>query len=169
MPADPTTVFRADLRCNDDGVWIPAHTDGLGYPSDYFARGPLLGQLRSAANLGSLSEELEQLADTWPARYYLSAERSTLLRAFRYDRSATVLEVGSGCGSITRFLGETFASVLAVEGELHRATVGAARSRDQANVAVVCAPFRSPRAGSPLRRHRQYRGPGVLPDVLGSR
>lgn len=141
MPLDLAQIFDTDLVRNDSGVWLPERSDGTGYPSDDFARGPLLGLINGARDLSSLSPELEGLAASWPARYYLSAERSTLLRAFEFDRSSTVMEIGSGCGSITRLLGETFEAVVGVEGEVHRAAVGAARSRDQDNVAVVCAPF----------------------------
>lgn len=141
MPLDLAQIFDADLVRNDSNVWLPQRSDGTGYPSDDFARGPLLGLIKGADDLSSLSPELEALAASWPARYYLSAERSTLLRAFDFDRSSTVMEIGSGCGSITRLLGETFDAVVGVEGEVHRAAVGAARSRDQDNVAIVCAPF----------------------------
>jgi len=115
--------------------------DTIGYRSDEFARDRLLPIVESASDLGSLSPELERRASGWPASYYLSARRSSLLRPFGWDARARVLEVGSGCGSITRFLGETFDSVTAVEGELHRAAIGASRTRDQDHVSVVCAPF----------------------------
>lgn len=137
-------LFSAPLtRQVDSGVWTPEDDREFSYSSDAFAREELLGIVRSARDLSSLSPELEAAASRWPASYYLSARRSSLLRPFDWDQSARVLEVGSGCGSITRFLGETFSEVVAIEGELHRAAVGASRSRDQANVAVACAPFES--------------------------
>lgn len=139
---DPTTVFVDPLTRDDGtGVWGPERYEANVYPSDDYARGTLYDVLMTSHDLSSLSPELERKGTGWPARYYLSASRTTLLRPFGWDRSATVMEIGSGCGTITRFLGETFDRVIAVEGERHRAEVGAARSRDQDNVAVVCAPF----------------------------
>jgi GT2 family glycosyltransferase/SAM-dependent methyltransferase len=52
-------------------------------------------------------------------------------------RGCRVLEVGAGCGAITRFLGETAAEVVAVESSRRRAGIARARTRDLSNVAVV--------------------------------
>lgn len=139
---DPNDVFPYDLLRDEEGVWAGAgKRSAVGYGSDEFARSELLRILNEATDLGSMSPQLHTHAHEWPARYYLSAERCNLLRPFAWNHDADVLEVGSGCGTITRFLGETFRSVVAVEGEHHRARVGAARSRDQENVAVVSASY----------------------------
>lgn len=138
----PDDAFSASLTYDAGArVWVHGSVETIGYRSDAYARERLLPLVEAATDLGSLSPELEGLAGTWPASYYLSSRRSNLLRPFEWNRDARVLEVGAGCGSITRFLGETFASVTAVEGELHRAAIGASRTRDQDNVSVVCAPF----------------------------
>jgi len=71
----------------------------------------------------------------------LSRKRSQVLRGFTFDRRSCVLEVGCGCGAITRFLGETFDDVLAVDGSLPRATLARMRTRDLENVSVLNAPF----------------------------
>lgn len=48
-----------------------------------------------------------------------------------------VLELGCGCGAITRYLGELGANVTAVEGSMARARIAAERCRDLQNVKVV--------------------------------
>jgi len=48
-----------------------------------------------------------------------------------------VLELGAGCGAISRCLGEFGAEVLAVEGSIARARVSAARCADLPSVAVI--------------------------------
>jgi hypothetical protein len=77
--------------------------------------------LQGASDPGSNSYELEGYIRDWVTEYHLSRKRSQLLRGFAFRRSAKVLEVGCGCGAITRYLGETFDDVVAVEGSLERA------------------------------------------------
>ena len=50
---------------------------------------------------------------------------------------ADVLEIGAGCGAVTRYLGETGAKVLALEGSERRAAIARSRCRDLENVIVV--------------------------------
>jgi len=147
---NPRLYFGQELSLDPSTrVWaLPGSAQGLGYASDSFAQRELMPLLRSAHDLGSMSPELDRMGRSWPARYYLSSHRCNLLRPFSWNRDAAVLEVGSGCGTITRFLGETFREVLAVEGEQHRAEAGAARTRDQDNVAVVCGPHQALLTGS---------------------
>ncbi|MDB4998804.1 MAG: hypothetical protein JWM74_6236, partial [Myxococcaceae bacterium] len=95
----------------------------------------------SAGDLGSSSFELERSITGWASEYHLSRKRAQLLCGFDFAREQRVLEIGSGCGAITRFLGETFAHVVAVEGSARRARIARARTRDLEHVDVVCAPF----------------------------
>ena len=98
----------------------------------------LLEILGRADDLSSLSDELAAQIDDWPTRYHLARERSNLLRPLSIDRRTRILEIGAGTGAISRFLGETGASVVALEGSLPRARAAAARCRDLDNVEVVC-------------------------------
>ena len=122
-------------------MWRLSGAEDLPYPNDDFARLDLHALLRDATDLSSSSGELALQAVEWPANYYLHPVRANLLRGFRWNPHATVLEVGAGCGSITRFLGETFPFVVAVEGEPSRAAVARERTRDLDNVEVVAAPL----------------------------
>jgi SAM-dependent methyltransferase len=93
---------------------------------------------REAADLGTGSAELAGKIRDWPTLYHLSPQRADLLRPFSgYLRDKTVLEIGSGCGAITRYLGESAAAVVAVEGSRRRARITAERCRDLANVTAV--------------------------------
>jgi SAM-dependent methyltransferase len=125
----------------ESGIWRLRDGRTIPYPNDRFAASKLEYVLRNADDLSSLSPELEGFAGQWPASYYLSTKRSSLLRGFSWDQDSDVLEVGAGCGTISRFLGETFRSVLAVEGEPHRARLARLRTRDQPNVQVLNAPY----------------------------
>jgi len=88
--------------------------------------------------LDSLSDDLLATAQTWPERYHLTPERANLLRALELPAQARVLEIGAGCGAITRYLGEHAAVVDALEPTFARARVAAARTADLPNVHVFC-------------------------------
>ncbi len=124
-----------------NSVWrLPGHgkfdyTDGESH-EQY-----LRDAFRKATDLSSNSYELEGYIRDWVTEYHLSRKRSQLLRGFTFDGSDRVLEVGCGCGAITRFLGETFDDVVAIEGSLPRATLARMRTRDMPNVSILSAPF----------------------------
>lgn len=86
--------------------------------------------------LDSLSDDLVATATSWPERYHLTPERANLLRALELPAQAKVLEIGAGCGAITRYLGEQVALVDALEPTFARARVAAARTADLPGVQV---------------------------------
>jgi SAM-dependent methyltransferase len=92
--------------------------------------------LATASDIGSLSDEVALAARGWAQVYHLSASRANVLRPLRILPQAHVLDVGAGCGAITRYLGETCAIVDALEPVQARARVARLRTRDLANVEV---------------------------------
>ena len=88
------------------------------------------------------SQELLQSCNDWPSLYHLSKIRTNVLRPFKHLlEGADVLEVGAGCGAITRYLGECRANVLALEGSLRRANITRSRTRDLENVTLLAEKF----------------------------
>lgn len=141
---DPTQIewlatFASQERAT--GVWKLPSGATVPYSNDRFAEHSLRTILLDSSDLSSLSPELAGHGKNWPASYYLSPQRTNLLRGFDWDSSARVLEVGAGCGSITRFLGETFGHVVGVEGNSVRAETARIRTRDLDNVEIVNAPI----------------------------
>lgn len=112
--------------------------DDFGYSDGNDTEEYLLSVVTEASDVGTGSPELARKIKDWPTLYHLSPQRADLLRPFGdYLKGRSVLEIGSGCGAITRYLGETAASVVAVEGSRRRACITAARCRDLANVKPV--------------------------------
>ena len=102
----------------------------------------LLEALRSSADVGVFSSELRARVKDWASLYHLTPYRSTIMDALGFaNTSARVLELGAGCGAVTRWLGEHFDSVDAVEGSLARARVARERCRDLESVRVAAANF----------------------------
>lgn len=107
---DPNTGVHVT---RDSSARIFRYTDG----PDVEAR--LLRIVESASDITSSSRELEAAITDWSSRYHLDSRRANVLRALDHlSSTARVLELGAGCGALTRYLGERFAKVDAVEGSL---------------------------------------------------
>jgi 2-polyprenyl-3-methyl-5-hydroxy-6-metoxy-1,4-benzoquinol methylase len=136
-------IIENEIEMDDSSVWVLAGNKIFPYTEGPSSENYLKKVFSAANDVTSDSYELEGWIKDWPSEYHLSRKRSQLLRGFHFDPSKKVLEVGCGCGAITRFLGETFDSVVAVEGSLTRAGIARMRTRDLDNVSVLCAPFQT--------------------------
>lgn len=130
-------------------VWMRADFAGIAYSDGAAVEERLLRLLQSSHDLSTLSDEISSGIVDWPSEAHLSAVRGNLLRPFRFDARQRILEVGAGCGAITRFLGETGARVDALEGARARAACAAERCRDLENVRVFCDEFTGFAADAP--------------------
>ena len=98
--------------------------------------------LSKAKDLSSDSVELQPQICDWPTEYHLSSSRANLLKPLKFDGITRVLELGCGCGSITRYLGEQSGLIVdSVEGSPSRAGLAALRCRDLENVTICTANF----------------------------
>ena len=122
----------------DHGIWIPnGDSRDLPYSEGEELEVQLARLVAEARDLSVLSPELRRLIHHPRTRYHLSPRRANLLRPFAAALTSRVLEVGAGCGAITRYLGELGGRVTAVEGSRRRAAIARARTRDLPNVEVV--------------------------------
>ena len=127
--------------CDSSGVYI---TEEKGTPAGYMdgAESYLSDLLGKCSDLGLFSSELKSGVIDWPSLYHLSPYRSTIFDCLDFNNEdAKVLELGAGCGAVTRWLGEQFKEVCAVEGGYHRAQVAQKRCRDLESVDVHVANF----------------------------
>ncbi len=130
------------VRQNGD-IYVPAGgTDSeFAYSDGAESEQYLYQVLSQARDLSSRSSELQRKIIDWPSEYHLTGNRSNLLRPFNLDSVSRVLELGSGCGAITRYLGEQGKQVDAVEGSKIRAGLGKLRCRELENVRVINANY----------------------------
>ncbi len=129
------------VREGRQGPWLPggngdgsvfAYTDGAALEQ------ALLEQLRQTEDRSVLSPALLAEVGDWPRRYHFSPRRANLLRPLEsFLRGRKVLEIGAGCGAISRYLGEIDCELLALEGSPARARVAAARCAGLDNVSVL--------------------------------
>jgi len=126
-----------------DGIWLrPLSAQSMTeftYSDGEDVERRLYSLIENASDKSLFSQELARSIDDWPTRYYLSPTRANLLRPFEPAlKKGRVLELGAGCGAITRYLGEIGAEVTAVEGSFTRARIARLRTADLSNVNVVC-------------------------------
>jgi SAM-dependent methyltransferase len=121
-------------RHAESGLWERSNGRLIPYSDGNESR--ILNIVRNAGDLGVLSCELASSISDWPTEYHFSRSRHCLLRPLGIQPGDRVLELGCGCGALTRYLGECGAQVTAVEGSRARAEAAAARCRDLPNVAV---------------------------------
>jgi methyltransferase family protein len=89
------------------------------------------------------SPEVAALVRDWASLYHLSPYRATLLDCLGLSgiAGARVLELGAGCGVMTRWLGDRGAEVHAIEGGLSRAEVARRRCEELANVELYAGNY----------------------------
>lgn len=149
MPGGQSSPVRSGApKSEDSSPYVRDATSGVfrrrdgssGFPysdgDEVEAR--LESVIAAAHDLSVLSDELAAQIQDWPSAYHLSSRRSNLLRPLQPLLTGTVLEVGAGCGALTRFIGECGAQVVALEPSTRRAGIAASRCRDLPNVTVVC-------------------------------
>ncbi len=128
-------------RSAADGVWQRPDHGEFGYSDGDEVENRIASVIAATQDCSVLSSQLRSHIIDWPTRYHLSSQRANILRPLRSSLAGSVLEIGSGCGAITRYLGEVAKTVTALEGSRRRAHITRLRTRDQSNVEVVCDEF----------------------------
>ncbi len=129
-------VFDEELR-----IWARLGFTGINYTDGDETEQRIAGAINQASDISVLSTELRQHCTDWPSLYHLSGTRANIMRPFENILKGDILEIGAGCGAITRYLGECGANVLALEGSPRRAAIARSRTRDLENVTVLAEKF----------------------------
>lgn len=132
-------VALGSLEADSHGVLVPKSAESFDYSDGDAAELYLKAAIQAATDRSVASDELRASIRDWPSRYHLTPDRANLLRHLPIGAGHRVLEIGAGCGAITRWLGETGAHVVAVEGSHRRAGIARLRCEDLSNVRVACS------------------------------
>ncbi len=98
--------------------------------------------ITEASDVSDNSPELARYARDWSSYYHLAAGRANHIRVLDIPQDISILELGSGCGALSRYLGENHRVLHCVEGSPRRAMIARERCRGLDNVKVYCADFR---------------------------
>jgi SAM-dependent methyltransferase len=144
-PENPALLFprdyalRGGILVREDSA-APAHD----YSDGDEVETRIADVIRAASDRSLFSHALRAGITDWPSLYHLSSKRANLLRPFASRIAGRrVLEVGAGCGAISRYLGELAAGpeggeIVALESSLRRAGIARLRTEDLPCVQVVC-------------------------------
>ncbi len=124
-----------------NNIWISPSYAGITYSDGNEIEMRIASVIQMASDISVLSTELRQHCTDWPSLYHLSGTRANIMRPFENLLKGDVLEIGAGCGAITRYLGECGANVLALEGSPRRAAIARSRTRDLKNITVLAEKF----------------------------
>ncbi|WP_304912423.1 methyltransferase domain-containing protein [Hydrogenophaga sp.] len=125
----------------ENAVWERPDYNSIPYSDGDDVESRLALAVQSSQDVSLHSEELSRHCIDWPSRYHLSPTRANLMRPLKEILAGRILEIGAGCGAITRYLGELGVEVVALEGSKRRAQIARSRTRDLKNVEVVASRF----------------------------
>ncbi|MDD2031070.1 methyltransferase [Pseudomonas sp. 39167] len=137
-----TLLTQAGYQLNEElKIWSRPDYASINYSDGDTTELRIKDLINQARDVSIFSDELRGWCTDWPSLYHLSSTRANLLRVFEADLRGDVLEIGAGCGAITRYLGEQGGNILALEGSSRRASIARARTRDLPNVSVLAETF----------------------------
>ncbi|MEO9826700.1 MAG: class I SAM-dependent methyltransferase [Paracoccaceae bacterium] len=145
--------FEKDFRYDKDkNVWsLKAEAGAFTYSDGDDNENYLLSVMRKAQSCAVMSEDMTRGMKNWPSTYHLHHQRCNLFRPIEEAIRGPVLEIGAGCGVLTRFLGEQGETVVALEGSPRRAAIVGERCRDLPQVSVLNANFQDFRPGEKFK------------------
>jgi SAM-dependent methyltransferase len=121
-----------------ENYYYPETKSDFGYKDSADAENRIFNIINSCSDKNVFSVELTRQATDWPSYYHLTPLRANILRPFSAQMAAgKTLELGAGCGAVTRYIGELGGDVVALEGSPDRARVIGTRCADLPNVKVV--------------------------------
>lgn len=121
-----------------NGIWSRDDGKAVGYADVGDAEDRMLRLIEKADDISVASDELQKQITDWPTECHLSPLRGNIFTPFDFSRFKSFLEIGSGCGVMTRAVAEKYPDlqVVALEGSEKRAMITRARCRDLENVTV---------------------------------
>ncbi len=121
-----------------DNFYYPKNQPEFSYKDSGNSEERLYEKVRNSTDKSLFSNEIVSGAYDWASLYHSTPLRANILRPFsNLIAKGRTLELGAGCGAITRFIGELGGDVVALEGSKNRARIIGNRCSDLKNVKVI--------------------------------
>ncbi len=121
-----------------EGIWSRDDGKAVAYADVGDAEDRMLKLVENTNDISVASDELQKQITDWPTECHLSPLRGNIFAPFDFSGFKSFLEIGSGCGVMTRVVAEKYPDlqIVALEGSEKRARITRARCRDLENVTV---------------------------------
>ncbi len=107
---------------------------------DLYSDGDIEEQMLNICKEKRIDEALRE-GDSWPILYHFSKARENLLEWYEFDRDASLLEIGAGCGALTGLFGRRLARVVCIELSRRRSLINAYKNADTASAEIFVGNF----------------------------
>ncbi len=104
---------------------------------DSYSDGDIEDELLNIVKSEKYDEKIVYESDEWPLIYHLSKKRQNILEWHDFGEDSTLLEIGSGCGAITKLFLKKLKKVVAVEISKKRSLINAYRNREFENLEII--------------------------------
>lgn len=88
-------------------------------------------------------EEALYGGNKWSVLYHFSDIRGNIIEWYPFDKDASILEIGSGCGAISGFLCRKVKRVVGIELSKRRSLINAYRNKDCENLEIIVGNFKN--------------------------
>lgn len=109
--------------------------------SDQYSDGAIEDELLEMVKNETDVEKILRADNRWPVLYHLSPVRQNIVEWYPFEKEASVLEVGAGCGAISGALCRSARRVVSVELSRRRSLINAYRNRECENLEIVVGNF----------------------------
>lgn len=86
--------------------------------------------------------EIIEEKKSWPVFYHFSPLRTNIIDWIPFKKTDKVLEIGAGCGAVTKTLAERTGSVTCIDLSKKRSMVNAYRNRNYDNITIMVGNFK---------------------------
>jgi len=126
------------IKDNQINIWVPKDKIEFDYNDGDEIENYIFESIKSCNDRSIDSDEIKSYIKDWPSLYHLDRRRTNILRPFKeFLKGKNILEIGCGCGALTRYLGEIDANVISIEGSKRRALIARERCKDLENIEIL--------------------------------
>lgn len=109
--------------------------------SDLYSDGDIEDTLLQIVSETDDYEERLRKEDDWALLYHLTPIRHNVLKWYEFDKNASLLEIGAGCGAVTGLFCEKVGRVVAIDLSKRRSTINATRNKNYDNLEIFVGNF----------------------------
>lgn len=108
--------------------------------TDFYSDGAVEDEMLQICKDKAIESTLQE-SNSWPLLYHLSKARENLLEWYEFDKDASLLEIGSGCGALTGLFSRKLNRVMCIELSRKRSLINANKNGDNGSAEIFVGNF----------------------------